>query len=360
MGEAVASQVLALELEKVRPNLSLMYQQDDTLWSEFKPKTDVEVVSGRPTRVPMELLAGAKFRVADPDGGDLGLGSGPTTDVGTLTPIYFFQCTQYTKATEINTNQKQKAIESYAELVMKRAMEQFNTNMEAAIQGDGSNTLDTVVSATGSTIVVNNANQFYDNQDIDVWTALGGSNRGTATILSVDAGNKTLYLTAPIPVGTTGGDLLLISGSAGTAGSGIYGVKYFQVNSNTGSVMGLNRASYPGKLSTPTVNAANQAITPAMARRSLGADPDRVGHQDARLGKTGLQHERRSGCGMGERRIGCFLGDPEPVEGRSERGYVAEVRAEDLCWPSDHRWKRLDSCNPRPYRRVVPEALVPR
>jgi hypothetical protein len=27
MGEAVASQVLALELEKVRPNLSLMYQQ---------------------------------------------------------------------------------------------------------------------------------------------------------------------------------------------------------------------------------------------------------------------------------------------------------------------------------------------
>jgi hypothetical protein len=145
MGEAVASQVLALELEKVRPNLSLMYQQDDTLWSEFKPKTDVEVVSGRPTRVPMELLAGAKFRVADPDGGDLGLGSGPTTDVGTLTPVYFFQCTQYTKSTEINTNQKQKAIESYAELVMKRAMEQFNTNMEAAIQGDGSNTLDSLL-----------------------------------------------------------------------------------------------------------------------------------------------------------------------------------------------------------------------
>jgi hypothetical protein len=271
MGEAVASQVLALELEKVRPNLSLMYQQDDTLWSEFKPKTDVEVVSGRPTRVPMELLAGGKFRVADPDGGDLGLGSGPTTDKGELTPVYFFQCTQYTKATEINTDQKQKAIESYAELVMKRAMEQFNTNMEAVIQGDGSNTLDTIVtgSSASAQIVVNNANQFYDNQDIDIWDALGGSKRGTVTILSVDAGNKTLYCTGNAPSGTTAGDLLLVSGSAGTAGSGIYGVKYFQVNSNTGSVMGLNRASYPGKLSTPTVNAANQAITPAMARRSL-------------------------------------------------------------------------------------------
>lgn len=268
---AVASQVLAMELEKVRPNLSLMYQQDDTLWSEFKPRTDVEVVSGRPTRVPMELLAGGKFRVGDPDGGDLGLGSGPTTDVGTLTPVYFFQCSQYTKATEINTNSKQKAIESYAELIMKRAMAQINTNIEAAIQGDGSNTLDTIVtgSAGDATIVVNNANQFYDNQDIDIWSAVGGTFRGTVTIQSVDANNKTLYLTGVLPASTVPGAVLMISGSAGTAGSGIYGIQYFQVNSNTGSVMGLNRSSYPGKLSTPTVNAANQALTPAMARRSL-------------------------------------------------------------------------------------------
>jgi hypothetical protein len=271
MAAANAAQVLALELEKVRPNLSLMYQQDDTLWSEIKSRTDVEVVSGRPTRVPMELLAGGKFRVADPDGGDLGLGSGPTTDVGTLTPVYFFQCSQYTKATEINTDSKQKAIEGYAELIMKRAMAQINTNIEAAIQGDGSNTLDTVVtgSSASAQIVVNNANQFYDNQDLDVWSALGGTKRGTVTVQSVDANNKTLYLTANAPSGTTAGDLLLISGSAGTAGSGIYGIQYFQVNSNSGSVMGLNRSSYPGKLSTPTVNASNQALTPAMARRSL-------------------------------------------------------------------------------------------
>lgn len=272
MAAANAAQVLALEHEKVRPNLSLMYQMEDTgLWADIKSRGDIEVVSNRPTRVPLELLAGGKFRVASPDGGDLGLGSGVTTDFGQLTPVFFFQASQYTKATEIFTNGGQKAIESYAELTMKRAMKQFNVNMTAVIQGDGSNTLDTVVtgSSASSTMTVTNANQFYDNQDIDVWSALGGSNRGTITIQSVDANNKTLYLTANAPAGTTAGDLLLVTGSSGAANAGLYGIKYYQVNSNTGSVMGINRSSYPGKLSTPTVNASNQALTPAMARRFL-------------------------------------------------------------------------------------------
>lgn len=260
------AQTLALQHEKVRPELSLMYQLDDTLWNKIKSRSDIEVVSSRPTRVPMELLAGGKFRVGDPDGGDLGLGSGVTTDYGTLVPVYFFQATQYTKATEINTDNNEKAIEKYQKLTTDRAMKQFGTNMEAAIQGDGSNTLDTVVSATGATIVVNNANQFYDNQDIDIYNGLG-TFVATETILSVDANNKTLNMTAA--TGAVAGYLLLISGSAGVAGSGIFGIQYFQVNSNSGNVMGLARASYPGKLSTPTVNASSAALTPAMARRLL-------------------------------------------------------------------------------------------
>lgn len=271
MPQASVAQILALQHEKVRPNLPLMYQQDYTLWGMIKGRSDIEVVSSRPTRVPMELLAGGKFRVGNPDGGDLGLGSGITTDFGTLIPVYFFQATQYTKATEINTNSDEKAIENYARITMERAMEQFNVNMEATMQGDGSNTLDTIVSLSNgnATITVNNANFFYDNQDIDGWSALGGTFRGTMTILSVDANNKQINLTAPAPVGTAAGDLLLVNGSAGVASSGLFGIKYFQVNSNTGSVMNLSRTAYPGKLSTPTVNANNQALTPAMARRSL-------------------------------------------------------------------------------------------
>ena len=270
MSEATNSQALALQHELVRPNLPLMYQQDDTLWGMIKETTEVEVVSSRPTRVPMELLAGGKPRQGNPDGGDIGLGSSFTTDFGTLVPVYIFMAWQYTKLAEISTGNKQKAIEDYVTLTQKRAMQGINVVMESLIQGDGSNTLDTVVGTSGTNILtVNNGNAFQDNWDIDIWSALGGTKRGTVTIQSVDANNKTLYLTGPFPDGTVANDLILLNGSAGVAGSGIFGIKAYQVNSNTGSVMGLPRASYPGKLSTPTVNAANAALTPSMARRSL-------------------------------------------------------------------------------------------
>lgn len=268
MSVANVSQAIGMMHEQVRPELPRLYQQDYTLWGKIKSRTDIVVVSSRPTRVPLRLLAGGKFRVGNPDGQDIGLGSSFTTDAMTLVPVYFFQASQYTKATEINTNSDEKAIEDYAMLTMKDAMEQINVCMEAVIQGDGSNTLDTVVSLSNgnTTITAVNANAFVDNQDIDIWASLGGLFRGTITILSVDGPNNQINLNAPTPVGTIAGDLLIVSGSAGIANTGLFGIKYWQVSSNTGSVGNLARSAYPGKLSTPHVAGNNAALTPAKAR----------------------------------------------------------------------------------------------
>ena len=268
MAQGTVAQTFALQKEKVRPTLSLLYQLDDTLWSEIESRGDVEVVSSRPTRVPLELLAGGTFTTNSPDGGDLALGSAPITDFMTLVPVYFFQCSQWTKQAEISTNSNEKAIEDYYKLVMKRAMKNFRTYMEAVFtQGDGSNTLDTVTSAGANSIVVKNANQFQDQQPIDVWSALSGTFRGTAVIQSVDAANKTLWLTGAPPAGTTGGDLLLVKGSAGVANSGLFGLFQYAFNANTGTVAGLSRASYPGKLIMPYVNGNNQPLTQSTARK---------------------------------------------------------------------------------------------
>jgi hypothetical protein len=268
MSVANVAQAIGIMHEQVRPELPRLYQQDYTAWGRIKSRTDIVVVSSRPTRVPLRLLAGGKFRVGSPDGQDIGLGSSFTTDAMTLVPVYFFQASQYTKATEINTNSDEKAIEDYAMLTMKDAMEQFNVCMESVLQGDGSNTLDTIVSLSNgnTTLTVNNANWFVDNQDIDIWSALGGYFLGTVTILSVDGPNNQINLTAAVPGGAVAGSLLLVSGSAGVANSGLFGIKYWQVSSNTGSVGNLARAAYPGKLTTPHVSGNNQALTPAKAR----------------------------------------------------------------------------------------------
>ena len=193
MAQGTVAQTFALQKEKVRPQLTLLYQLDDTLWSEIESRTDVEVVSSRPTRIPLELLAGGTFTTNTPDGGDLGLGSAPVTDCMVLVPTYFFQCSQWTKQAEISTNAKEKAIEDYAKETMKRAMKNFRTYMEAIFtQGAGDNMLDTVATTApvgAVSIVVNNANQFQDQQPVDVWTATGGTFVTSFTVASVDANN---------------------------------------------------------------------------------------------------------------------------------------------------------------------------
>lgn len=264
---------VALQLEKVRDKLELLYQTDDTLWKLIEDKTDTLDVSGRSTRIPMEILAGGKFIQGNPGGGDTGLGSGIQNAVGVLTPVYFYQSHVLTQESMVTTDSGEKAIESYFKQNMTRSMQQFFANMESLLNTDGSGTLDTVVSTATNKIVVNNANQFYDNQDIIVVAgpSIGGSVRGTVTILSVAANENALYLTGAVPGGTTAGDLLLVNGSANAAASSLLGIEYFDVASTTGNVLGLNRSDFPGKLSTPHVDGGGSALTILKARRMLNA-----------------------------------------------------------------------------------------
>ena len=263
------SQAIGMMHEQVRDELPKLYPQDETLWAEIKSRTDITVVSNRPTRVPLQLLSGGKTRIGNPDGTDLGRGSSFTTDAMTLVPIYIFYAGEYTKSAEINTNSSEKAIEDYAMRTMKEATLELSTTIEAILQGSGSNDLDTIVSlANGNTTInVNNGNQFRDDQDIDIWTAIGGTFLGTVTILSVDNSNNALYLKQAAPGTAAAGNILLVNGSPGVSNSGLFGVRYWQVSSNTGSIGNLSRAAYPGKLTTPHVTGNNQSLTPAMARR---------------------------------------------------------------------------------------------
>jgi hypothetical protein len=272
---ASVGQVLGMMKEFIRPNLPKLYMNDSKLFHKIGgPREGMPKVSSganaRPYRVPMELLAGFKGFTSSPDGAALQRGSGPTTDAGTLVPVYVYQAAEWTKATEINTNSDKKSIENYATLVAERQTKQFNKLMESLIQGDGSFTLDTVVSTGVNVLNVNNANQFYDNQDIDCWSALSGNFLGTVTVQTADGPNKQLNLTGPVPAGVGAGTLLLLNGAAGVANSGLFGIKYFQVASNTGSVMNLLRTAYPGRLSTPHVSAAGNALTPAIGQRIEG------------------------------------------------------------------------------------------
>jgi hypothetical protein len=131
----------------------------------------------------------------------------------------------------------------------------------------GANDLDTVVSISGNGVVVSNANAFQDNQIIDGWSAVGGSFQATYQIQSVDIANNTIWMTTT-PSSWSAGTVLMVTGSAGTSNSGLFGLPYYDYAGNTGNYMGIQRSSFPGKFSTPNINfgSSGGTLTPASVR----------------------------------------------------------------------------------------------
>ena len=70
------AQTIALQLEKVRDKVPLLYERDDVLLSMIQQRGDVEKVSSRNMRLPLQVNPGGKAGSYSADGGDLGRGSG--------------------------------------------------------------------------------------------------------------------------------------------------------------------------------------------------------------------------------------------------------------------------------------------
>jgi hypothetical protein len=98
----------------------------------------------------------------------------------------------------------------------------------------------------------------------------------------VDANNKQVTLTAAPPTGTVVGDLLMVDGSGGVAGASLSSIYDYHVSANTGTVLTLNRATYPGQLNTSGY-AAGGALTPAMVRIILQMAVRKIGTNNTAL-----------------------------------------------------------------------------
>jgi hypothetical protein len=266
---------VALQIEAVRPEVPLLYPVDKTLLGLIKKKAKgLQTVSSRAYRAPVEITAGGAINQFNPDGGNLGRGSAIKTDVMLINQFYYNFAVEYTALAEIATDDKEKAVENYVTRQMTRMMEQFNSGIEAILAyGDSSGTLDTVVSVAGQVLTVNNANQAFDNQIIQVFNGTTNALRGSFQVLTQDpiANTLTADPTTPLPAGIVAGDFLSINGCVGpaVASSSLNGINTLQVQSAVGNYLGIQRAAYPGRLSTPFIAGNNSAITPQRARAMI-------------------------------------------------------------------------------------------
>lgn len=288
------SQNIASQIEYVRDTLEELVLLQGVLWKRINKATDIKAISNRPARIPFNVLTGGIFRTGVNlfDGQDLGRGSAPTQTFGSLSACSFVQASEYTSLSEFSTDSSEKAIENYVTLTNRQATETYAGYMDALIcQSSGANDLDTVQAVSGTGVTVTNADIFQDNQIVDVWSAIGGTFRGSMQIQSIDIANNTIWgMTAP-PSGTIGGDVLLVTGSAGTANSGLFGIPYYHVAGNAGNYMGVLRSTFPGKFSTPSVAVGTSttntgSLTPASVRALKAQINLAMGNEAEEMGNT--------------------------------------------------------------------------
>src|SRR6202035_4976108 len=106
------AQTIALQLEKVRDKVPLLYERDDVLLSMIQQRGDIERVSSRNMRIPLQVNPGGKGGSYNADGGDLGRGSGTNYDFAQVSPIFFRFAVEISKLIEYASNAREKAIEN--------------------------------------------------------------------------------------------------------------------------------------------------------------------------------------------------------------------------------------------------------
>jgi hypothetical protein len=269
--------VVALQLEKVRDKVPLLYERDDILLTMIQQRGDVEKVSSRNMRLPLQVNPGGKAGSYNADGGDLGRGSGTAYDVAQVSPIFFRFAIEITKLVEYATTGRERAIENAAKREVAQGMKQFRAFLDKLMQTAGNGVLGTINSVAGSTFtmtVPSGAALVYPGQTIQIYDTTLTTNRNvaasvTTTVLSADPITTQQIVVDNVPTGTVATDVIVHDGLTGSQPVSLFGIKYHQNNATTGTWLNLNRATYPIQLQTPRVNAGNAALTPSNVRLAI-------------------------------------------------------------------------------------------
>ena len=269
--------VIALQLEKVRDKVPLLYERDDILLTMIQQRGDVEKISSRNLRLPLQVNPGGKAGSYNADGGDLGRGSGTQYDVAQVSPIFFRFAIEITKLVEYATTGRERAIENAAKREVANGMKQFRSFLDKLIQTAGNGVLGTISAVNGTTFTMTvpyGAALVYPGQTIQIYDTTLTTNRNiaasvTTNVVTADPITTQQITVDNVPSGTVATDVIVHDGLSGAQPVSLYGIKYHQNNATTGTWLNLNRTTYPIQLATPRVNAGNAALTPANVRLAI-------------------------------------------------------------------------------------------
>lgn len=283
MGAVVESQVAGAELEKLMPKVTKVYESEDHFYANLR-KRNVEVVSYREMRIPLELRPGGRFQYFNPDGGDLGRGGGPTLDKAVVRPVFLSENIEYTKLAQWSTDDKRKAVINAVRRYTAGAIVELRRQIDAQLQQPGTGQVGTIsaVSTTGGVDTYTLGTDGFGarlvrfDQVVQVFDATLATYRGKGVITGHDTDNKQIRVT-PAIAGAVATDVLITDGLANPAAlPALYGVPYHHSNASTGTWLGMDRAT-TSEIRANRVNGGNSPLTLPLARLAMNKVGNRVG-----------------------------------------------------------------------------------
>lgn len=279
----VESQVTALELERVIPKIRTLFDRDDKFYANIK-KRDVEKISNRQMRIPLELRPGGSFQYFNADGGDLGRGGGPTFDKAVLTAVFVSENIEYTKLAQWSTDDDRKAIVNGVRRLTATALDELRRQLDAQLMQAGDGVIGVVTTDTpagGSNVITLTTDGFGARlmrygQTVQVFDTTLATNRGSGVITNWDVENKTISITPQI-AGVVATDKIVTNGiSSPTSLPALFGVPYHHSNASTGTWLGFARSTTP-EIRANRVNAASSALSLPLPRLAINKIGNRIG-----------------------------------------------------------------------------------
>ena len=280
------AQVAGLELERVITKLRVLFERDDKFYSSIE-KRNVEKISNRQMRIPLELRPGGAFQYFNADGGDLGRGGGPTFDKATLTAVFASENIEYTKLAQWSTDDARKSIINSVRRLTATAFDELRRQLDSQMQGSGNGVIGTVTTDTpaGGENVIDlttdgfGANLMRYGQTVQIFDTTLATNRGKGSISFWDKENKVIHI-SPQVAGVVVGDKIVVDGiSDPTALPGFFGVPYHHSNASTGTWLGFSRSTTP-EVRASRVNGNSSALTLPLPRIAINKIGNRVGEDE--------------------------------------------------------------------------------
>lgn len=285
----VETQVVGAEIERVNRKLPILFDLEDTFFSQVEKSSAAQPVSNRAMRVPMKLRPGGRFGHFNPDNFDMGLGDGPTYDKAVVTVAHLKYALQWSKLVEWATDTNEKAVVNAYQDLIASAMPEFRRAVNALCMTGGNGVLATISAVSTSAGVDTytlgtdgfGAKLLRYGQPINVYDTTLATNRtaaGEVQITFHDLANKQIKV--PAVSGATATDKIVVSGVSGASPVSLLGVPYHNTNASTGTWLGFDRSLTP-EIRANRVNAAGALALP-FPRLAMNKVGDRIGRENFR------------------------------------------------------------------------------